>query len=160
MTDAALQQKIAALLAVLAEHQQACQEVVEEIEKLLRGDPGIGARLREVETHWSTCWQARYGTPYVWSHAKDRTHLKRLIKVLGIGELKRRMEAYLRGGDAVDRDAKHPFALFVVTVNRYTTVSREESGAPPVNCTHQPRCATDVRHTARLAKELRGVEAQ
>jgi len=121
---AATLKKLVALQAKLTELGEQQMAVVDEMGKLLAGGPGIGAILKQLEAHFSTCWRVRYGSDYAFNFAKDVPQLKRLIRILGVEELERRMLNYCRNADGYLVKARHPFGLFVSRVNDYADVAQ------------------------------------
>lgn len=101
------------------DYRAKMDDLSQEMERLLAGEPGIGVILREVEGHFADTWQGRYKQPYVYSYAADRPHMKRLIKSLGVDELKARMTRYVGNDDRFYASARHSFRLFVSTVNAH-----------------------------------------
>lgn len=159
-SDGRVLEKLRRLYETLRELQAKTRDVTEEIGRLLNGEAGIGEILKELEPALSATWAARHKTPYVWQYARDRSNMKRLLKILGGPEhIKARWLNYVRDDDPYLVKARHPFALFVSNINRYA-----DGGDPselsfdavaPSDCRHQPRCVSDQRHTSMRAKELR-----
>ena len=160
--------KIVKLIAVLREHQTACRDVTDEIEKLLNGEPGVGALLKRLQQKFENLWCLRYApvqsgpgaaSGYVWSYAKDVPHLKRLLKTLDVDEIEMRMQNYLWNDDAFYIKARHNFGVFVASINSHATkappLERLEE-LQPAWCRHEPRCRSDQDCTRRRAKELIG----
>lgn len=114
--------KLRALQTKLAELQAQEQAIVEEMGTLLAGGPGIGVLLKRLEQHYSDCWRVRYQSPYAFQHTKDVPQLKRLIKAIGVEELERRMLRYCQNGDSYFIKARHPFGLFVTSINQHASV--------------------------------------
>lgn len=152
--DKVLREKFGRLLEKLREVQAQEFELVEEMQRLLGGEPGIGPTLKDLEQHYSTLWQARYGTPYAFTYKKDVPALKRLIKLLGVDELKKRMERYQRSSDQFYTRAAHSFGLFVATINQHTR-DDAPTAAAPADCQHSPRCKSDAEHTLARRTDLR-----
>ena len=152
-------EKLKRLYEALRELQAKTYELTEEFGRLLNGEAGIGAVLRELEEALSAIWEARHKTPYVWQYQRDRPNLKRLLKLLGGPEpIKARWLNYVRDDDAYLVKARHPFALFVANVNRYADAGAPtelELDALPADCAHRPPCATDQEHTRRRSAEMR-----
>ena len=153
---------------VLVEQLRALQaqtyEVTEEVLKILAGDVAMGDQLKEFEAHFSVLWEGRYGSAFAWQYTKDRPHTKRLIKLLGLDELKVRARVYLRDEDPFYTKCRHGFGLFVTNVNRFAApphVADLELAAPPVaDCAHQPACRSDQEHTKRTMTDLRGARTE
>ncbi len=113
--------------------------ILHEIDALLGGQPGIGAILKHAEEHFSALWSTRYPPgPYVFAYLKERPTLKQRIRQLGIEEVEGRMVDYLqRHTDEFLVKARHPFGLFLSTINRYDALA---SPAARWECSHTPRC--------------------
>ena len=111
--------KIVNLIAVARERLSQAGEVLDEVEKLVAGGVGIGARLKVIEHCFEVNWAARYKADYIWNYTKDRAHLKRLLKKLSDGEIMRRMGTYLKEEDPFYVRARHGFNLFVGNVNGF-----------------------------------------
>lgn len=149
------------LVERLRQLQAQTDEVVEELTKIMAGDVAIGDQLmKDFESHFSMLWQNVYVSTFVWQYARDRPHTKRLLKLLGVEELKSRACNYLRDPDPFYAKARHPFGLFITNINRFATQSNTtdfELAAPPVaDCAHHPRCRSDQEHTTRQLADLRG----
>jgi len=141
----------------LAELRQHEQEILDEMGRLLNGELGIGAILRRLEEHYSMLWSVRYSQPYVWAFAKDRPHLKRLIKSLGVEQLELRMGSYLKNPDPFYVKAKHSFAVFVASINTHAVAESSRQRDEP--CQHEPRCPGTWQHYRLLEAEASGDEA-
>lgn len=118
------------------------------IKEILAGGNPVAA-CRE---YFALGWRRKYGADYTWSHAKDSAQLKRLIRLLGVPDLQARMAAYLSTDDQFVTRQKHPFAVFVSTINVYTATTERERR--PIGCDHEPACANDVAHTQRRQREM------
>ena len=79
--------KLTTLVAALREAHGKCHDLTDEIDRLLGGGPGMGALLARLDAHFDACWCARYQSPYVWSHFKDKPQMKRLLKTLTVEEI-------------------------------------------------------------------------
>lgn len=98
-------------------------DIVEEKRRLLSGEPGIGDKLRRLEIHFDSVWCLRY-TPgevgcYVWSFGKDRAQLKRIVKILSVEEIELRMTNYIKSEEQFYARARHPFQMFVASINSH-----------------------------------------
>ena len=128
-----------------------------EARTLLSGGDGIGTTLKRLEHAFDLVWCSRYAPGqsgrYVWTYAKDRPHLKRLINTLGYDEVCARMARYLASEEPFYTRSRHPFALFVAAVNSFVQPIRLVS---VVGCLHTPRCRDDEEHTRKWQAELRG----
>ena len=113
--------RLVKLLAVQKDLIEKLQAVTQELDDLLGGKAGTADLLKRLEAHFDQVWCVRYATGqhgrYVWAYAKDRPQMKRLIKTLGVEEIERRMIAYLKNDDSFYVKARHPFGLFVASIN-------------------------------------------
>lgn len=123
-------EKLVKLLAVQRDLVDKLTAVHEEMDAILAGKAGIGEILKRLEAHYDSVWAVRYAPGetgrYVWQYAKDRPHLKRLVKKLGVDELEIRMVNYLKNPDPYYTKARHPFGLFVASVNTHASEGRAE----------------------------------
>lgn len=118
------------------------------MEQLLEGsDP-----VREVCDFWQQHWGAKYRSDYLWSYAKDKAQIKRLLKNMGLADLKARIVAYLSSEEDFPVRHKHPFGVFVSTINSYGGKIKPR----PFGCRHDPPCADDVEHTRRRQAAVSG----
>ena len=142
---------LAKLIAKLGELRAQETEILEEVDRLLKGHAGIGELLKRLYAHFDRVWSVRYSSGqtkyYVWSYAKDASQMKRLIKMLGVEEIERRMIAYLKNDDPFFVRARHSFGLFVSTIN-----SHAES---PETATADLELNDDVAATKRRQQEMR-----
>lgn len=150
------------LLDVMVEEHGKTGELIEEIQRLLSGQPGIGATLKRLETAFDLAWGARYAKgvagKYVWRYVQDRPHLKRLIKSVGVEELEARFLRYLQSDEDFFTRSRHPFSLFVSSVNQWASAASAAPGfdlEPVPDCRHTPRCTSDAQHTKRKNAEMR-----
>ncbi len=148
--NVAAMQKIIALLKTRHDEDGA---LIEELERLAGGGRGIGEIMKDCYAHWNALWP--HGT-YVFKFDKDAPQMKRLIRQLGGTELQQRMLNYLKSRDPYYAEKKHPFPLFVATVNAWANDSLRPEDLPiPVGCTHQPPCHDDVEHTRKKQQAMR-----
>ena len=152
-------ERIGKLHAKLRELQAQSFEVTEEIGRLLAGDIGIGDILKGLERDLSARWSTRYRTDYIWQYIKDRPNMKRLLKTLSPEEIRIRWAAYLRDDEDYVVKARHPFALFCSSINRYAeqghATTLEDIFQAPLDCRHTPTCKTDQEHTRRRMSDMR-----
>lgn len=113
--------KVRNLITRFRELHDQQQAILEELDTLLAGGPGIGEVLKRIQAHYSDAWRVRYRSPYSFQFQKDVPHMKRLIKQLGVEELEMRIVSYLRNGDPYYVRARHPFGLFVSTINQHAS---------------------------------------
>lgn len=152
--NVAAAQKMLALLKTRHEENTA---LIDELERLLGGGPGIGEILKELYAYWIELWSQQHSGAYVFTFEKDAPQMKRLFRQLGLEELKARIFNYIKDNSDYVRNAKHPFSLFVATSNRYASAPQTEGvlGFAPVGCRHKPTCRTDQEHTKRVQQEVR-----
>lgn len=165
-TEAGLKRRLeraAKLLDAIRELQAKTYEVTEELQALLKGEAITGDHLRLLESAWSTEYERRYGTPYMFEFKKDRPHWKRLIKAVGPEEICNRIVAYFHETDQYRERARHPFGLFVSQFNSLATqrVSEQLAGFELIarDCHHNPPCTSDAQHTRRKAEDVRRGQA-
>lgn len=150
--NSAAMQKIVALLKQRHNENSA---LIDELERLAGGGPGIGEMLQEFYAHWIALWP--HGV-YSFNFTKDAPHCKRFIRELGLEELKHRAHRYLKCDDPFYVSKKHPFPMFVATINTWAAgdaAADLELAPAPVGCKHQPPCKDDVEHTKRYQRETR-----
>jgi hypothetical protein len=159
--------KLAKLLEAALDLQEKLAALFAEMQELLAGGVGIGAKLKRVEQAFDRAWGVRYAAgqrgQYVWNYKADRAQTKRLLKRLTIEQLEERALRYLASDDSFFAKARHPFGLFVSSVNRFT----DSAEAPPelqsevaelgrpIGCNHNPACRSDQEHTRKKQRELR-----
>ncbi|MHB1260375.1 MAG: hypothetical protein ACYC2H_01530 [Thermoplasmatota archaeon] len=153
--------RIAKLFETLVEVETKAAEVRDEIGKLLRGEPAMGDLLKEALAYFATSWEIRYRSKYAWRNTIDVPQMKRLLKLLGLAELKTRVSSYLASNDDFFKRARHSFGMFVSTVNQHAGQGVDaddelELAAAPADCRHKPSCRTDIEHTSRLMEDRRG----
>lgn len=147
-----------ALLVKAKELHAQLGELLVEQDELLGGGVGIGAKLRQFEIAWQAAWSSRYHGDYVFQYVKDRPAMKRLLKAFAPEDLHARIVNYIRSDDRFFLDRRHPFAVFVSTVNQHAPLTASAEGftlEPVVDCRHSPRCTSDHEHTRRTRNELR-----
>lgn len=157
-------ERAAKMIVVLRELQAKTYEVAEELQALLNGEAITGDHLRIVEGLFESEYERIYGTRYGWQHAKDRPHLKRLIKLVGPEEMGRRIMAYFHEHDAWREQKRHTFGIFVTQFNQ---LAQARAGEPfelspelmARDCHHHPPCTSDAMHTRRKAEDLRRGQA-
>lgn len=151
--------KIVKLLEVLGEVRGKENAILEEIEALTSGGPGIGLMVRDVMNGFHHAWGRRYGGGYLWQATKDVPAIKRLIKGLGHQEVNERIVCYLANTDPFFGQKRHPFGLFVATVNQHVppaadALALETAAASVVGCSHSPLCRSDQEHTKKRTAEM------
>lgn len=152
-------EKCRKLFEALRENQARGYAIAEEMGALLNGAEGIGDKLKRLEGSFSTLWQGRYGSAYVWAYVKDRPQMKRLIAHMDEADIEGRMCNYIRDADAYLVKARHSFGLFVSQINRYASAGQATTQdfdlEAPSDCKHAPICRSEQEHTRRRAEELR-----
>jgi hypothetical protein len=152
--------KIAKLIEAQRELVDRLDAITVEIDELLGGGVGIGQKLRRLETTYGAAWSARYGPAqqYMWNYAKDRRHLKGLLRRLDLDDIEMRMQRYLQSDDPFYIRARHSFPMFVASINAHVGEPAQGAGDglwPVVDCKHAPRCTNEVEHTRKRREELR-----
>lgn len=151
--------KVQRLMVLLQEIREKEQAVLEEIDTILSGGVGIGTLMNQASKAWLAAWAVRYRGEYAWKHERDRPQIKRLVKSLGVEELTKRMNNYIRNSDPFFLQARHSFAAFVASINQHADISDAgdlELEAGPADCRHDPPCRTDQEHTRRRNADMRG----
>lgn len=157
-TDESALRKIAKLDAELHGLLDQFSAIVKEIEQLASGGgPAVAVLLKRAEERWQELWRTRYRSGYLWSYARDRLYLKRLLAKIEIEDLERRMQAYLADNDPFIVNARHPFGLFGTQVNRYAGLFPVEDVQPSGDCRHTPRCGSEQEHTKRRMADMRSL---
>lgn len=145
----------------LAELHAQEGEILAEMAALLSGQPGVASLMKAFEAAFDEVWCLRYAPgrskQYLWQYVKDRPQIKRLLKTLPMEELTARVARYLANDDPFFVRARHPFGLFVSTVNQHAAESRApfELDAPVIDCRHLPPCSSDQQHTSRIVADSR-----
>src|SRR6266576_3704622 len=112
--------KIIRLASDLRVAQAKTYELLEELHEVLGDGPGKPNQTREMLSVFGRLWSERYaGEKYVFTWAKDGAQAKRLLKSLPLDELEARMRRYLASPEPFVCTKRHPFPLFVGTVNSY-----------------------------------------
>lgn len=135
------------------------REVIDEITKLLAGEQMAGQQQEAVTSHFVAQWKRRYRGEYLWRHAQDMPHVKRLVKQLGVEEVNQRITRYLLAEDDFYKKARHNWGMFVATIN--THVGQDDAPAESFEltgtvegCTHTPPCKHAAEHTQRYMREV------
>jgi len=154
--DKATLEKLKKLHDALRENQAHSYELLEEIGRVLGGEPGIGALLKDAERLFDQAWQTRYPGVYVWRYAADRANMKKLIKALGVVEIGARAKVYIRNSDPYYLKRRHCFEVFVASINQHGIIYADALElTKPSDCKHAPRCKTEADCTRRGAADLR-----
>lgn len=148
------------LWAELVKLEAQAAEVRDEISKLLSGEQTAGQQMEAVTTYFEEQWKRRYRTNYLWRHAQDMPHVKRLVRQLGVDEVKRRISRYLLTEDEFYRKASHNWGMFVATINTHVGAADAPSdeaftlSSGVEGCQHQPPCKNAAEHTKRYMAEV------
>jgi len=153
--DKATLEKVKKLYEALRENQAKGYELLEEIGRVLGGEPGIGALLKEAERAFETGWRSRYPGGYIWRYTSDRPQMKRLLKVLTVEEIAARSVRFITNDDPFFVKGRHSFGMFVATINQHTAAADFNQVLPPTDCKHRPHCKTEADCTRRGAADLR-----
>lgn len=160
MTESQVLKKVTTLLTELQAGHVKNAAIIHEINDLLGGGAGIAGKVREFEERWSVLWDARYHTAYQFTRTRDIPGMKRLLTALGLDEVLRRATNYIRNDDPFYVRSRHPFGLFVSSINSHVgepSPMEDFELAAPSGCRHTPPCKSDVDHTARSNADLRAV---
>lgn len=149
------------LVTHMREQHRNLGALIDEFDALLAGKAGTGEQLRELYNFWNVLWCAQHGSDYVFTFQKDAPQMKRLLKMLGVDELKHRITNYLKTREPFYFDKKHPFGMFVATINSWAGGNADdELELDAVGCNHTPRCKSDQEHTRRRRDDmLQGAQA-
>ena len=155
-TDKTTLKKLSALVEKLREVQAQTYALAEEMQALLSGNPGIGDKMKQVEIAWQAAWSSRYHSDYVFNYTIDRAQEKRLLKSFTPAELQVRILNYIKSDDPFYVQRRHPFGVFVASVNSHAPAPAESFDLDaPIDCHHRPRCRTEQEHTKQRSAELR-----
>lgn len=104
-----------------AEFQKRQDAGFRELENLLGGGIGIGAKMKHIEAEFAAAWAHRYvGEKYIFDYTVDRKQLKRLLgEGLAHEEIGRRAWVFLADEEQGLIRARHPFLWFLKGINRY-----------------------------------------
>lgn len=139
------------ILALLKQRHDENGALIEELERLIGGGVGIGELMKQAYELWGELYP--HGS-YLFNFTKDAPNMKRLIRAFGPEELGARFRRYLSCREEFYVAKKHPFGLFVATVNSWADDSLPaDQAAPAVGCKHVPRCSSDRVHTQRVVRE-------
>ncbi len=107
------------LLAALRDLDEKRKAIYAEMDALLNGGDGIGAKLGRLKTYYSGVWQERYRTPYTFTnHAMTAATLKRFLVAHSEPEIAARMFAFLKNDERFYVNARHDFSLFAKAFNQ------------------------------------------
>jgi hypothetical protein len=113
--------RVTKLLELAREEQDKIAALLDEAQEILAGRPSIGQKMRVVTDAFSAAWAAAYQSPYAWDGKGSHVAaLKITLKSLKPDEIAARVPPYLQDADPYYVNARHPFRLFLMNVNRYT----------------------------------------
>jgi hypothetical protein len=166
----ATQAKIVKILEVAKEKHDQMGDLIDELDELLGGGVGIGAKLKRLYDAFSAAWADRYARgdarAYVWNFKVDGPNAKRMVKAMGVDEVVARIPRFMRDDYEALVRARHPFGWFTRQINSYAAPSTEPAAdleleaQAAIDCRHTPPCKTDAEHTRRRSSDLRAVEDQ
>jgi hypothetical protein len=148
--DKILLDKLTKLVAAERELQAKLAAIHAEVDALLAGKPGVGARIRAFQAAFVTAWQTRYHGEYLWTATRDVPHIKRLLQAFPDDELATRAASYIRNPDPFYLQRRHPFVVFASSINSHggvVTVTSTE-----FICPHTPRHF--ARHECYIRSQL------
>lgn len=146
-------------LNAMAKLLEAMGDELTAMRAVLDGEQTPAQDAKAVVTTFCRVWGLRYkGHTYVPVWAKDMAQAKRLLKDLTADDLFTRIGQYVKSDDPFYRNARHPFGMFVVNVNKFPGSipaggNDEFLTSAPADCQHVPACRTDREHTARKVRE-------
>lgn len=119
--------KLAKLIAVLmeleADYHQKRAAIHAEMNALISGDEGIGAKLTRIKSHWCEVWTERHKEKCDFDHRKHTGWLKaKLLAGFTEDEICCKMQSYVTTDDSYYVKARHPFALFMTGFNTWRGV--------------------------------------
>jgi len=137
----------------------------EQVLALKRRAEGVNP-IGEILKFFDETWMARYTAPldthYEFNRSVDPATVKRWLKSMDVATLKNRITRYFADRDDFLVRHKHPFHMFIKTINTYAAAAHvvDPSADEQVvhGCEHTPRCTSDADHTTRLRHELRTSE--
>lgn len=151
---------VAKLVAEQLELHKKLALLAEEIDRLLSGGPSVGMRMKHTEIMFGQWWSSLYLGKYHGNGVlkpEERPALKRIVLAYANSDdLDRRIGEYFHDKEEFYVRARHPFNLLERALNRYTPLAHEHTlleTPAPADCTHTPRCQSDVTHTARKLRD-------
>ncbi len=156
--------KLLKLIAAAHDLHEKHGALLAELDALLEGKLGIGAKMKALEGAFDAAWCARYAPTqtraYVWTWSEDRANMKRLLLKLEVEDLADRALRYIKSDDTFYVRQRHPFRLFVRSINEWTTgrdapadyALEQPNGS---GCKHVPPCRSDQEHTRRRMADMR-----
>lgn len=154
--NAATRKKLITLVTTGRDLLEKAEAILQEIDTICAGGASVGEQLKALQQAWNTTWSAGHnGDVYLFTFAKDVPAMKRLLKAFALEDLQARMVAYMKDDDPFYVRARHPFGVFAMNVNRWTTTQASVLALPPVGCAHTPACRSDQEHTQKRQREMR-----
>jgi hypothetical protein len=151
--------RITAIIAELRKQAIQTKAFADDLEAILNEKPTTGQQATKLLDFFVSCWGRRHpGETYVENRPKEIGQLKRLLGTLTADDVRERMLAFFAARDEFYARAGYSLGAFVSTVNKLRGASspRPDGFTLAVGCQHQPPCATDVAHTQRALREVRG----
>lgn len=147
--------EVTRLVGDLRATQAKSYAIVEELLQVLE-EGGAGPNYtKAVMEAFARLWAQRYpGEKYLFTFKKDAPAAKRLWRALGVDELEARMRRYFASTDGFVTSKRHPFAVFVATVNTY--VAAPERIDRLLGCDHEPPCKSEAACTKRRMAAVNG----
>ena len=160
MTTEPMDQKTAERILALVETIEGRLRQVDadlaDLRRLATAQPTTASEVRRLFEAFSAGWKRRYGASYQFTGARDGAQFKRLLRSSTVVVLEAAIDHYLASDDRFLCENKHPLALFIGTVNRWTVVGDAyDVEGRPVGCRHSPTCRTDAEHTRKMIAERR-----
>lgn len=115
--------KLIKLLGMAMELHEKQGEILAEVNDLLGGGAGIGAKLKRLYASFGEVWAQGYaGQVYVFNFTKDAPAMKRLVKTMSVEELEARMATFIACREEFIVRARHSFPMFVATINQHAGI--------------------------------------
>lgn len=151
--DKQLRARLVKLLEVARDLHGKQAAILDEVDELLAGGAGIGAKMKAIQAGFAAAWSDRYapGQPerYVWTYKQDGPNLKRLAKQPGVEETIARAARYIRSEDGFFVRGRHSFGLFVRSINQWAAAGDAPAGEV------DDEVADEVAQTAARRRALR-----
>lgn len=148
---------LAKLIPVMRDEWIKLGALLDEFDALTGGKATVAEKLKEVETKWIELWQGEHGEPYVFTdYAKSRGQIKTLFrKGLSAAQIVSRAAVYITGDNPYYKTRKHPWDLFISTINEHVRPGGDrELAERPTGCRHEPPCSDQFEHTKKRQAEL------
>lgn len=128
------------LLDALRELDVKREAIYAEMDVLLKGGEGLGAKIARLKKAYAQAWETRYHSPYTFTnHAMVGAAFKRFLVAHGEAEIVARMFTYLKADDPFYVRARHPFEIFVKGFNSFVGLPPSASDANAEASTHHLR---------------------